>query len=124
VKRGQRKSSGALPEGVVNVLGRVPLAGRQFAELVHVGNKLVLLSVTQHGVEPLTEVTDPAEIDRLLGMCRARQAKSTSTEFDQVFRQFAEEAVSPGFLGAEAGKFNRRSPADPFAAYQGGHGRA
>jgi flagellar biogenesis protein FliO len=123
VKRGQKKSNRALPEGVVNVLGRVPLAARQFAELVQVGNKLVLLSVTQHGVEPLTEVTDPAEIDRLLGLCLQRHSKSTTAEFDQVFRQLAEETAPQGFLGAETAHHGLRSPADPFAAYRGGHGR-
>jgi flagellar biogenesis protein FliO len=112
-----------LPEGVVSVLGRVPLAARQFAELVHVGNKLVLLSVTPQGVEPLTEVTDPAEIDRLLGLCHQRRGNSTTAEFDQVFRQLAQETTPTGFLGAEAPSLDARDSTDPFAAYRGGFGR-
>ena len=44
VRRGGKKSNGRLPEEVVSVLGRVPLAARQFAELIRVGNKLVLVS--------------------------------------------------------------------------------
>ena len=69
-------SAGArhLPADVVSVLGRVPLAARQFAELLRVGNKLVLVSLTPTGAETLTEVTDPAEVDRLVGLCQ--QARS------------------------------------------------
>ena len=123
VRRGQKKSNSNLPEGVVNVLGRVPLAARQFAELVHVGNKLVLLSVTPNGVEPLVEVTDAAEIDRLLGLCQQRRAGSTTAEFEQVFRQLAEEPTPAGFLGTEVPQGGGHALPDPFAAYRGGFGR-
>lgn len=120
VRRGQKKSNQNLPESVVSVLGRVPLAARQFAELVRVGNKLVLVSITPHGVEPITEVTDPVEIDRLLGLCQQGHGRSATTEFDQVFRQLADETAPAGFLGAEASQFDLRGATDPFAAYRGG----
>jgi flagellar biogenesis protein FliO len=123
VRRGQKKSNNLLPEGVVSVLGRVPLAARQFAELVRVGNKLVLLSVTPNGVEPLTEVTDPVEIDRLLGLCQQRRGNSTTAEFDQVFRQLAQEPAPAGFLGDEVPQVDGHPLPDPFAAYRGGFGR-
>ncbi len=126
VRRGAKKSNAMLPEEVVSVLGRVPLAARQFAELVRVGNKLVLLSVTQTGAEPLTEITDPAEIDRLVGLCRQRSKGSSTVEFDQVFRQLAEESAPTGFLGNEVPRIDARlsAPADVFAAYRGGAQRA
>jgi flagellar biogenesis protein FliO len=115
-----------LPEEVVSVLGRVPLAARQFAELVRVGNKLVLLSVTQTGAEPLTEITDSAEIDRLVGLCRQRSKGSSTAEFDQVFRRLADETAPTGFLGNEMPRIDARlsAPADVFAAYRGGAQRA
>jgi flagellar biogenesis protein FliO len=124
VRRGTRKANLSLPEGVVSVLGRVPLAARQFAELIRVGNKLVLVSVTPAGAETLTEVTDPVEIDRLLGLCQQRHAHSSTAEFDQVFRQLADESTPSGFLGADARPHNPRPSDDPFAAYRGGFGRA
>ena len=131
VRRGAKKSSTVLPEDVVSVLGRVPLASRQFAQLVRVGNKLVLLSVTQAGAEPLTEITDPIEIDRLLGLCHQQSAHSSTAEFDQVFRQLAEETAPDGFLGNEAPRLDARFAAatatatatDAFAAYRGGANR-
>jgi len=121
VRRGAKKANARLPEEVVSVLGRVPLAARQFAELVRVGNKLVLVSVTPHGAEPLTEITDPAEIDRLVGLCRQGQKGSSSEEFDHIFRQLAEESAPTGFLGNEAPRVDSRlaAPADVYSAYRG-----
>jgi flagellar biogenesis protein FliO len=121
VRRGAKKANSRLPEEVVSVLGRVPLAARQFAELVRVGNKLVLVAVTPHGAEPLTEITDPAEIDRLVGLCRQGQKGSSSEEFDHIFRQLAEESAPTGFLGNEAPRVDSRlaAPADVYSAYRG-----
>jgi flagellar biogenesis protein FliO len=130
VRRGGKKSNALLPEEVVSVLGRVPLAARQFAELVRVGNKLVLISVTPGGAEPLTEITDPAEIDRLVGLCRQRTKGSSTDEFEKVFRQLAEETAPTGFLGNETARETSRAdarlaaPADVYAAYRGGAQRA
>jgi len=121
VRRGAKKSNARLPEEAVSVLGRVPLAARQFAELIRVGNKLVLVSVTPHGAEPLTEITDPAEIDRLVGLCRQGQKGSSTAEFDQIFRKLADESAPSGFLGNEVPQISSRlaAPADVFAAYRG-----
>lgn len=126
VRRGSKKSNSRLPAEVVSVLGRVPLAARQFAELVRVGNKLVLVSITPTGAEPLTEITDPVEIDRLLGLCKQGTRGSSTAEFDQVFRQLAEETAPPGFLGRESPRHDARldtrlaPTTDVFAAYRGG----
>lgn len=121
VRRGAKRANSRLPEAVVSVLGRVPLATRQFAELVRVGNKLVLVSVTPHGAEPLTEITDPAEIDLLIGLCRQHQKGSSTEEFDQIFRQLATETAPSGFLGNETQRVDSRLavPADVFSAYRG-----
>jgi hypothetical protein len=118
----------------VSVLGRVPLAARQFAQLVRVGNKLVLLSVTPAGAETLTEITDPVEIDRLLGLCLERQSHSSTSEFDDVFRKLATETAPAGFLGQDtlplaaghsapslAGR--RVAASDAYAAHRGGADR-
>jgi hypothetical protein len=39
-------------------------------QLVRVGNKLLLLSVTATAAETLTEITDPQEIERLTALCQ------------------------------------------------------
>jgi len=74
MRRGSPRTAGIVPAEAVEVLGRVPIAGRQQAHLVRCGNKIVLVSVTTSGVEPLTEITDPMEVDRLEALCRHSSA--------------------------------------------------
>jgi flagellar biogenesis protein FliO len=122
LKRGGRAASrrGALPADVVSVLGRVPLAARQFAELLRVGNKLVLVSLTPNGAETLTEVTDPAEVDRLVGLCQQSNPFSTTKAFEQVFQQMSAEPTPGGFLGNEAVMSSLASPVGAYRAHRGG----
>jgi flagellar biogenesis protein FliO len=104
LKRGNKNArgrSGMLPAEAVHVLGRVPLAGRQFAELLRVGNKLVLVAMTPSGPTTLTEVTDPVEVDRLVGLCQRFDSHSTTKAFEQVFQQFSDEPTGGTFLGGE-----------------------
>jgi flagellar biogenesis protein FliO len=115
---GRRMGRGNLPEDVVSVLGRVPLASRQFAELLRVGNKLVLVSRTPEGARPLTEVTDPAEVDRLLGLCQQNNPHSTTKAFEQVFRQLSTEATPGRFFGGESLPTSLASPAGAYRTYQ------
>ncbi|HEY3393157.1 MAG TPA: flagellar biosynthetic protein FliO [Lacipirellulaceae bacterium] len=102
LRRGARSVASTLPADVVCVLGRVPLAARQFADLLHVGNKLVLVASSPAGPATLTEVTDAAEVDRLVGLCRQADPHSTTKAFEQVFRQLARDPAPTGFLGNEA----------------------
>jgi flagellar biogenesis protein FliO len=102
LRRGGGKTTSALPAEVVGVLGRVPLAARHFAELLRVGNKLVLISLTPTGAETLTEITDPAEVDRLVGLCQQYGPNSTTKAFEQVFRHLSSEPAPRGFLGGES----------------------
>jgi flagellar biogenesis protein FliO len=95
-----KSGRGTLPADVISVLGRVPLAARQFAELLRVGNKLVLVAQTPNGPTTLTEVIDPAEVDRLVGLCQQLDPRSTTKAFEQVFQQFSNEPAS-GFLGSD-----------------------
>lgn len=79
--------SAFLPGEVVQTLGRVPLAGRQEMHLVRVGNKLLLLAVTANSAETLTEITDPAEIARLSGICQQNEPGSISASFREILGQ-------------------------------------
>ena len=98
VKRAAAKPASVLPEEVVSVLGRKQLAGREFCQLIRVGNKLVLVSVTSEGMKPITEVTDPVEVDRLLGICVQSSPNSSSDAFRQVFERLARKTTPSEFL--------------------------
>ncbi len=97
LRRGLPKSATDLPKEVVEVLGRAPLPGKQQMHLIRCGNKLLLVWSTAHGVETLTEITDPVEVDRLTSACREARPDSAAASFRQVFQQMAKEPVR-GFL--------------------------
>jgi hypothetical protein len=71
------------------------------AQLLRVGNKLVLVSLTPAGAETITEITDPVEVDRLIGLCQQFDAHSATKAFEQVFRQMSLEPVRAGLMGQE-----------------------
>lgn len=96
MRRAAPRGSQTLPDEVVEMLGRSPLAGRQQVQLLRVGRKLVLVAVAQGKAETLTEITDPEEVDRLAGLCRKSHPHSASEAFRQVFRQFAGQRAGSG----------------------------
>ena len=99
LKRILPKDSSSLPTEVFQVLGRKPLAGRQQAQVVRFGTKVLLLAVSPMGAESLAEITDPAEVERLTGMCRQPSGGPAATVFRQVMDQFAREPAK-GFVGS------------------------
>jgi flagellar biogenesis protein FliO len=104
LKRGSKQSRngrGQLPADAVSVLGRVPLAAKQYAELMRVGNKLVLVAMTPSGPTTITEVTDAAEVDRIVGLCQQISPHSATKDFEHVFRQLSNEPTTNTFLGSE-----------------------
>lgn len=107
LRRGGPRPGGALPADAFSVLGRAPLTPQTIAHLLRIGNKLVLVAMTPGGVQPLTEVTDPMEVDRLTGLCASGRGHGPSAEFQQVLAQLSREPAR-GFLGAEAAGARRR----------------
>jgi len=69
------------------VLGRAPLANRQQAHLLRCGNKLLLVSAGTAGTEPLTEITDPAEVERLTELCRRARPNIATTALSRILGQ-------------------------------------
>jgi flagellar biogenesis protein FliO len=108
MRRGGPKSSSVLPESAFAVLGRAPLTAQSFAQLLRVGNKLVLVAMSADGAQPLTEVTDPLEVDRIAGLCMSGKPNGSSAEFQQVLAQLSKEPAR-GFLGREASQARRRA---------------
>ena len=86
-----------LATDVVEVLGRTQLSGKQVMHLVRLGPKLLLVSVTGQGAETLSEISDPAEVERLLAICQQNSRGSVSESFRDVLTQFEREPVE-GFL--------------------------
>ena len=94
LRRGMPAQGGKLPAAVLEVLGQATLAGKQQLHLLRCGDKLLLCCTTATGVQTLTEICEPAEVERLSALCRggekrrARTAPPKSTpEFGAEFGQ-------------------------------------
>lgn len=98
-KRSSPAGLSALPKEVLESLGRTSLHGRQHLQLLRVGRKLVLLYVTPTSAEALTEIIDPVEVDRLIGLCQQASANSVTTSFRDVLTHFEKAPAEKGFLG-------------------------
>jgi len=90
------KGNTVLPKDVVEVLGRSPLAPRQSVQVVRFGSKILLLSVTASGSDTLAEITDPEEVDRLMGLCKQQSPDSISESFRHVLSHFGSDSNTSG----------------------------
>ena len=96
-KKNMKPGSGKLSKEIIQVLGKSQLSGKQQLELVRVGQKLLLLCVTQHNVETLTEITEPSEVERLLAIVRQDTPGSMTSTFQDVLTQMGHQPAR-GFL--------------------------
>ncbi|MCA9022013.1 MAG: FliO/MopB family protein [Planctomycetaceae bacterium] len=117
--------SAGLPREVMEVLGKKPLDARQTIHFVRCGSRILILGSSPAGLEMLSEVVDPVEVDLITGMCRegaesARSANSFRNLFQSVqkkeeprFRRPAPESHHD----AEEPEPVRRPEQEPFADY-------
>ena len=91
MKRATPRQGGLLPTEVFEKLGSVPLSPKMHLHLFRLGGKLVLVSLTPDGMEPVAEVTDPDEVIHLIGLCKQNDPKSASAAFRQVLKQYTGE---------------------------------
>lgn len=94
LRRGTNKTVRLLPGEAVEILGRIPFPGRQHGHLIRVGNKITLVSFSNLGAEPLVEITDPLEVDRLAGLCRRQDPQSSTNSFRSIVEQFFHDKSS------------------------------
>lgn len=98
-KKNMKPNNGRLSKEIIQVLGKSQLSGKQQLELVRVGQKLLLLCVTPSGVETLTEITEPGEVERLLTIVRQDSPGSMTATFHDVLSQMGHKPAR-GFLEA------------------------
>ena len=91
LRRGLPNQARTLPPEAVEILGRMVLPGRRQGHLIRVGNKISLVSFSNSGAEPLIEITDPLEVDRLAGLCRQNDPHSATGSFRSIVDQFFRE---------------------------------
>ncbi len=99
MRRASGKGAAGLPSELVEILGQVPLNGRQRLCVLRFGRKLVLACVSVDGAETLAELTDPEEVDELLTIWRRNSPASASHAFRKVFAQYAAGEALPKHVG-------------------------
>ncbi len=83
-----------LPQDVIDVLGRTRIAERQTLQLIRLGHRLLLVSVTPTGAETLAEVTEREEVDRIVGLCNQYRPGSSSATFRDVLSELGTRSGS------------------------------
>ncbi|MCA9115997.1 MAG: flagellar biosynthetic protein FliO, partial [Planctomycetaceae bacterium] len=73
-RHGPRMGS-VIPGEAVEVLGRRPVDARHSIVLVRLGSRILVLSAGTGGLQTLTELSDPVEVDFLAGQCRQQAAE-------------------------------------------------
>lgn len=86
----------ALPKEVLEPLGRAVLPGQQAVQLVRLGPKLLLIGQREGHLAPLAEITDPAEVEHLVALCRRQRPDSATSAFAHVLAHFAEGEEAKG----------------------------
>jgi flagellar biogenesis protein FliO len=72
------RAAAALPPDVVQVYGKVPMNSKQWLHLVRVGSRLLVLLDSQQGMQRLAEITDPHEVQTLIGRFQDRSGRTRS----------------------------------------------
>ncbi len=108
LRKGMPAAQRTLPVEVVQVLGRKPLDYRNTIHLVRCGSRLLILGSSQAGLTPLSEISDPVEVDYLAGLCKPSELGSVADTFNQLFRKF--QAPEPT---ETAGQAEPEADADP-----------
>lgn len=68
-----RRIGGAVRTGSMRLLETIPLGAGRSACLVEVGERLLVLGVTNHQISLLTEISDPDEVRRLRAGLRGQR---------------------------------------------------
>ncbi|MBM4004082.1 MAG: FliO/MopB family protein [Planctomycetes bacterium] len=117
VKRTHPKATAMLPRDVVEVFGRASITPRQSVHVVRFGSKILLLSVSPTGIQSLAEVDEPAEAERLIGLCQQAQPTSVTSSFRQILAQISNESTARGFVeNTPASSRDAQRPANRRAA--------
>lgn len=96
------RQSAQLPRQAFDLLGNATLSPRHTVQLLQFGNKLLLVSLTTGDASTLAEITDPAEVERLLTICQSpstsspssrQQLRAETDDFQQMLDQIQDNAV-------------------------------
>jgi flagellar protein FliO/FliZ len=77
--------------GTVKILDRTPISPKQSLILVKVGERLILVGVSQEGMTALSEIDDPEQVAMLMGEAASYQPGSISRSFSDEVEDHRDE---------------------------------
>lgn len=106
----QRRAGGpgTLNDAVFEVLGTRRLTVKQSLQLVRIGSRILVLGVSDSGIETLSEITDPREVEHLADACRATAADSGGQPLRAMYDQFLRQIGRPGSKATSSVTATRR----------------
>lgn len=106
--RGQLGAGGKAPSGVLEVLGRYPIARGQSLVLLRVDQRVLLLSQSGTGFRTLAMFDEPSDVASLLMKTRDEESESLSGRFRQMLGAFERDPSMT--RGVEQIDLTRRAP--------------
>lgn len=94
-------AGGRAPSGVLEVLGRYPVARGQSFVLLRLDRKILLLAQTASGYSTLTEVSDPDDVASLVVKTRDEEGASNAARFNDLLKRMERD---PSIIAAERGE--------------------
>jgi flagellar biogenesis protein FliO len=90
-KRNGAKVSSKLPADIIQVLGTMPIDAKRKFQLVRLGSKLLLLSVTEKSVETVSEITDPVEVEYFVSRLQTGKNAEAFNSMRQMMAQMRQQ---------------------------------
>jgi flagellar biosynthetic protein FliO len=85
-----------IPSDVMKSLGSTAIDARTRVTLLRCGNRIIVMAQTASGVHPLSEISDPAEVQRLTSMCNGETVSPASLESEPTFAEALRQANRRG----------------------------
>ena len=83
-RRRRARPNQLIPESIVTVLGHVPFVHNQQLQLLRLGSRLLLVSVTQNGSQTLGEISDPNEVFEIENAFETGQFENLAAYFQNI----------------------------------------
>lgn len=114
-KYGGKGSGGTLPADLVEPLGTLQLDPRTQVRVIRLNRRLVVLAQTSAGLQTISEVTDPEEVEDWL----ARIGGTAKADFQATLHSFDHEPTPRGFAEPTKAHTPSAKPRDPNATHRG-----
>ena len=96
---------GAIPREVLQSLGTTPIDAKTRVTMLRCGNRILIVAQTATGIHPLSEVTDPEEVQHLTATCLG----DANHDFKSTLQSIQREPVESGFVEQQPAKPQKRS---------------